>query len=49
MDLREESVGGRELNSSGSGQDRVAGSYKHDNEPSRSIEGGEFLYQVGDY
>jgi hypothetical protein len=32
-----------ELDSSGSGQGPMAGSCEHDNEPSGSIKGGEFL------
>jgi hypothetical protein len=36
-------VGGCGLDSSGSGWGPVAGPHEHDNEPSGSIKGGEFL------
>jgi hypothetical protein len=42
MDLGE-TVGNYELDASGSGQGPVAGSCIHGNEPSGSINGGEFL------
>jgi len=37
------------LDASGSGQETVAGSCEHSNEPSGSIKGGEFLDQVSNY
>jgi len=36
-------MGGCGLDSSGSGQELVAGSCEHGNEPSGSMKGGEFL------
>jgi hypothetical protein len=41
-------IGGCGLDSSGSGQEPVAGCYEHSNEPPGSIKGGEFLDQLGD-
>ena len=43
MDLQEVGRGGHELDRSGLGLGRVAGSYECDNEPSGSINRGEFL------
>jgi hypothetical protein len=37
------------LDASGSGQVPVAGCYKHSNEPSGFVEGGEFLDHLSDY
>jgi hypothetical protein len=41
-------VGRCGLKSSGSGWGPVAGSCEHDNEPSGSIKGGDFLYKLSD-
>jgi hypothetical protein len=37
------------VDSSGSGQGLLAGSCENSNEPSGSIQGGEFLDQLNDY
>jgi hypothetical protein len=39
----------RELHSYSSGKGPVVGSCEHGNEPSGSIKGGTFLYQLSDY
>jgi hypothetical protein len=43
MDLKENRVGGRGLDSFGSGYGPVTGSCEHGNEPSSCIKGGELL------
>jgi hypothetical protein len=43
------SLGGRGLDSSGSGQGPVAGYCEHDNEPSGSIKCGEFFNWLCDF
>jgi len=40
---------GRGLDSSGTGQGSMAGSFQYGNKPSGSIQGGEFLHQMSDY
>ena len=46
MDLQEVGCEGMDWNQCGSGQGQVAGSSECGNEPSGSIECGEFLYQL---
>jgi hypothetical protein len=43
MDLRENRVGMCELVAAGSGQGPMVGSFEHGNEPSVSINSGEFF------